>query len=264
MPIDLQSVNASAQQSPGAFTYGGRSSLPESAVNGRLENNSGPGDGVLHCASTESYRRSQVHWFQVDLKGEYFVTEIVLWLREGPSRQSWQSGLTTYVSNTPMGLERSAKVPVVPGNRCGERYTLSQGKGPVFPCYFDFPTQYVILTLKPTADAGLQLCEMTVFGKEIEIITIWLESTCDCTLSIAATCDEPPQIDHASLESPRPNYFAPATVNFQCDVGYQLVGRGQAKCGKTGRWEGRDLNAQLCQQVTAVSSASRVSTTTVS
>lgn len=66
MPIDLLSVGASEEQHPGVFTHENRSSLPEFAINGRFENNSGGGDGV---ASTVSFRAGALHWFQIDEEG---------------------------------------------------------------------------------------------------------------------------------------------------------------------------------------------------
>lgn len=57
--------------------------------------------------------------------------------------------------------------PITARNVCGDPYVISKGKSPVFPCYFDFPSRYVIFTLQPTSIYGIQLCEVQVFGKSL-------------------------------------------------------------------------------------------------
>ena len=162
--INLKEENASVWQYPGNFKIGDISATADKAINGLLENNSAA-EGVVNCASTALNARQQ-HWFQIDLKRDYFITEIALWLREGEFRRKWQTGLTVYVSNTSVTTSNGYVLPASLSSRCGVPYKTTQGKHPVFPCYFDHASRYVILSLqRQHGDGILQLCEVQVFGK---------------------------------------------------------------------------------------------------
>lgn len=221
--INLTEANASAQQYPSTFEYNGTPASAEKAINGKLENNTAL-DGFIHCAST-AHSKTLEHWFQLDLKSAYFITEVGLWLRKGQFRREWQRGLTVHVSNKPGSFLKS--LPVSPENRCGDPYTQTHEMHPIFPCYFDYATRYVIMKLIRKHYYGLQLCEVQVF---------------------AVACHTPQKINHATLQSTKKRVFAPSDISFICDRGYQAVPSVEYSCARTGQWFKKSPKNSFCKK----------------
>lgn len=108
--------------------------------------------------------KSQIHWFQINLKRKYFVTKLIVGLRMEIRRQKWQTGLTPYTSQTPIRVN-AENGDMNPQDRCGEPYAVRQGQTPTFSCHAETPSQYVVLTLKPLFEAGIQVCDVQIFGR---------------------------------------------------------------------------------------------------
>ena len=165
--VNLSHVGATVKQYPGRVKLDNTTMTAENAINSILEQNSGRGHGFLKCSSTLRKNIAKRPWFLVDLKNNYFITDIKLFLRKGKKHRAKQIDLTVHVTNTRLrSRSRALSSSVNASNRCGKPYSSVQDKIPVFPCDFPRTSQYVVLTLpQPQSRALLQVCEIQVFGK---------------------------------------------------------------------------------------------------
>jgi hypothetical protein len=215
--INLTAESGSASQHPSTSVspYSVVTSA-DKAINGRLENDSAAAN-FANCASTLSILQRQ-HWFQIDLKRQYFITEIALWLPSDRLQRERQTGLTVFVSNTTASSSR-----VSPEVRCGGLYRRPANKNPVFPCYFEYATRYVIVK---KSGHGIQLCEVQVF---------------------AAKCDTLPVIRNAKPLAAG-DFFAPKKVEYRCNNGFAADRPIEVSCGRLTHWAPVAEGKQLCKK----------------
>ena len=176
-------------------------------------------DGFSHVGETGAFGASYCAWglpasssyLRVDLRANWLVKVIGLFLRDESWRQYWQNGLEVSVS-TEADLQKSIQ--------CGRSYdNLRDGGNPVFRC--DKVTRYIWIVHRVTKQ--LQVCEIEVFEGIVEVKDkLW------------NLCYHPSAILDGNLTLSGLSVGSVAT--YQCKEGLYLVGPSQIECQATGSW----------------------------
>ncbi|XP_062523956.1 CUB and sushi domain-containing protein 3-like isoform X2 [Corticium candelabrum] len=235
--LNLQAIGVTADIYPETFADNLGEGKAENAIDGFAHIGETGVAGATYCAvgpfGAENIRSS---YLRIDLRTDWVVKAVGLFLRDGSDRQYLQNGLQVRVSAEPE-LENSSQ--------CGRSYHYTKnGINPVFRC--NKPTRYIWTVLKGI----IQVCEIEVFGGVVGERDKVLNS-CSYPSSIL---DGPSQIeceatgswshlpplctnvcpDLANISNGQIRYYSGFTSRdfaaFTCEDGYSLEGPSTIEC----------------------------------
>ena len=187
----------------------------ENAIDGFTHVGETGGVGATYCAlGYYGAGKFDLSYLRVDLRGNWFVKAVGLFLRDGSFRQYPQNGLQVRVS-IEAGLENSSQ--------CGSSYDSERdGINPVFQC--NNMTRYLWIFQKITASSWiLQVCEIEVFEGVVGVTNKVLNSC----FHPSSTLDGKMTLSGLSVGS---------VATYQCKDGLYLIGPSQIECQATGSW----------------------------
>ena len=208
--LNLQAIGVTADIYPETFADNLGEGKAENAIDGFAHIGETGVAGATYCAvgpfGAENIRSS---YLRIDLRTDWVVKAVGLFLRDGSDRQYLQNGLQVRVSAEPE-LENSSQ--------CGRSYHYTKnGINPVFRC--NKPTRYIWTVLKGI----IQVCEIEVFGGVVGERDKVLNS-----------CSYPSSILDGNLTLSGLTVGSVAT--YQCNDGLYLIGPSQIECEATGSW----------------------------
>ena len=213
--LNLQAIDVTADIYPNTFSDNLGEGKAENAIDGFTDVGKTGVVGATYC-SLASYGTGKfdLSYLRVDLRADWFVKAVGLFLRDGSFRQKWQNGLQVRIS-TEAKLENS--------RQCGKSYDSErEGINPVFQC--NNLTRYLWIVLKnPVSSWMLHVCEIEVFEGVVGEID-----------KVLYSCFYPSSILDGKMTLSGLSVGSVAT--YQCEDGLYLIGPSQIQCEATGSW----------------------------
>ena len=208
--LNLQAIGVTTDIYPETFADNLGEGKAENAIDGFAHIGETGGAGATYCAvgyfGDGNIRSS---YLSVDLRTDWVVKAVGLFLRDSSSRRCSQYGLQVRV-NAEAELENSSQ--------CGRSYHYRRNViNPVFRC--NKLTRYIWVVLK----GWIQVCEIEVFGGVVGVRDKVLNS-----------CSHPSVILDGKMTLSGLSVGSVAT--YQCNDRLYLIGPSQIECEATGNW----------------------------